>query len=414
MVAKQSTEYKDVVIVGAGISGIDSAYRLQTDTDLDYTIFEGRHEIGGTWSLFQFPGIRSDSDMFTLGFPFRPWTHRRVIADGGDICQYVKDTAHEFGIDKRIQFNCKVVGASWSSQEQRWTLTVEERLAKGKATESTPTRVRQVKTRFVTFASGYFNYAEGHYPNIPGADTFAGPIIKPQWWPEELDFKDKRVVVIGSGATAATIVPNMASRGARHVVMLQRSPTYILSIPGENHIGNLVRKFVPSHMAHSGLRAFSTLQAAVLTTASKVFPGTIRRLVMGLARHQLPKGYDVDKHFNPSYNPWDQRMCIVPDGDFYRTIKEGKSSVVTGHIAEITPLGIKLTDGQEIEADIIVQATGLKLQLIGGSQITVDGEKVKIKEHYAYKSQMLEGVPNLSMVFVSTTLTSFLKNTETL
>lgn len=385
-------EEKDVVIIGAGISGIDSAYRIQTETDLSFTVLESRHEIGGTWSLFQFPGIRSDSDMFTLGFPFRPWTSKRAIADGADILQYVKDTAAEFGIDKKIQFQSKVSEASWSSKEARWTLKVS----------SPKNEIREVKARFVMFASGYYDYDEGFYPTLPGAKNFEGPIVQPQWWPKGLQYQGKRVIVIGSGATAVTIVPNMAQQGAAHVTMLQRSPSYILSVPGENKLANKIRSIFPKQVAHTCLRVINTLGAGLLTSTSHWFPNYVRKLVMGQARKQLPPGYEVEKHFNPSYNPWDQRMCLVPDGDFYEKIREGKVSVATGHIQEITRNAIKLQDGQELQADIIVQATGLKLKMFGGALITIDGDKFNVNEHYCYRGQMIEGIPNASMSFVRT------------
>lgn len=389
--SQEAVEQLDVLVIGAGISGIDAGYHLSRDPSRTFAILEGRSEIGGTWSLFRYPGIRSDSEMFTLGFPFRPWTSRNSIAEGEEILQYVKDTAREFGIDEKIRFNHKVTHVNWSSKERLWTVDVAH-------PDTGASKI--MKANFLFFASGYYNYGEGYYPELPGAKQFDGPILRPQFWPKDFDYAGKKVVVIGSGATAATLVPSMAKVGAKHVCMLQRSPSYFVSQPSVDPFVRFVRMFLPVAVAHHYLRIRNQLRQYLLVVLSHYFPNLVRYGLRTLAKRQLPSGYPMDPHFNPSYNPWDQRLCMVPDGDFFKAISSGKASIATGHIDTILPHTIRLKDGQEIEADIIVQATGLKVQLLGGTKVSVDGEDVPMAERFVYKGQMLNDVPNLSMVFV--------------
>lgn len=384
-------EHWDVVIVGAGISGVNAAYRIGSGTSLSYTVLESRHEIGGTWSLFKYPGIRSDSEMFTLGFPFRPWDGEKSIADGGDILQYIKDTAREFGIDKKTQLKQKVESAAWSSQDALWTLQV---------TDSSKNESRQVTSRFVIFSAGYYDYEEGYYPKLTGTDSFKGQILRPQFWPEDLSYAGKKVVVIGSGATAVTLLPNMAKH-AKQVTMLQRSPSYFIAQPSIDPIAQLIRKILPAKWAHAYLRVRNQIRSSFLFYMSRIFPNFIRRVLRFLIKRQLPRNYPMDPNFNPNYKPWDQRLCMVPDGDLFKSIRDGRAAIATGHIETITPNGIKLKDGSELEADIIVQATGLKVQLLGGTNLTIDGKALVMKDHFVYKGQMIDGVPNMSMCFVS-------------
>lgn len=379
----------DVIIVGAGLSGVNAAYRLGTGTSLNFTMLESRHEIGGTWSLFKYPGIRSDSEMFTLGFPFRPWEGRKSIADGADILQYIKDTASEFGIDKKTQFNKKVEQASWSTKDALWTLSIKD---------SQKNENVQMTARFVIFSAGYYDYDEGYYPVLNGSENFKGQILRPQFWPEDLDYSGKKVIVIGSGATAVTLLPNMAKE-AKMVTMLQRSPSYFIAQPSIDPVAQFIRKILPGSWAHTYMRIRNQIRSSFLFYMSRVFPNLIRRVLRFLIARQLPKNFPMDPHFSPNYKPWDQRLCMVPDGDFFKAIKAGKASIATGHIDEILPNGIRLKDGQELEADLIVQATGLKVQMMGGTNIVVDGKKVVLRDHFVYKGQMIDGVPNLSMCF---------------
>lgn len=380
------TEHLDVVIVGAGISGVSAAWHLQDRCPTkSYAILEKRAAMGGTWELFRYPGIRSDSDMHTLGFRFRPWTERQAIADGKPILEYVKGTAAMYGIDKHIRLNQKVISADWSNAQNRWTLQIESNGAMSAVTCS-----------FLLLCSGYYNYDQGYTPNFAGAQDFAGSIIHPQHWPEDLDYDGKNVVVIGSGASAVTLVPALANSGAKHVTMLQRSPTYIVSQPERDSIAERLNRWLPENMAYAMVRWKNVLRQAAVYGACRKWPRRMRKNFMGLAQRQLPEGYDVRKHFGPNYNPWDQRLCLVPNGDLFRAIRHGQVDVVTDTIDRFTPTGIRLNSGQQLPADIIVTATGLNLQLFGGAAVTVDGESVDLTKAMAYKGMMLSGLPNMA------------------
>ncbi len=377
-------EHVDVVIVGAGIAGVSAAWHLQERCpSKSYAILEKRPIMGGTWSLFRYPGIRSDSDMHTLGFRFEPWTSDQSIADGHMILDYVKGTAAKHGIDKHIRFNQKVVGADWSSAENRWTVRIESDGVE-----------RTISSSFLLVCTGYYNYDQGYSPEFPGSENFNGPIIHPQHWPEDLDYADKKVVVIGSGATSVTLIPALVDSGAGHVTMLQRSPTYIVSQPDHDF---LVRRlsWLPADKAYAIIRWRNVALQSGLYQLCQKRPRVMRKLLMRLVKRQLPQGYDVEKHFGPRYNPWDQRLCLVPNGDLFRTIRHGKADVVTDTIDRFTADGIKLTSGRELPADIIVTATGLNLQLFGGAAVTLDGQPVDLTTKMAYKGMMLSGLPNM-------------------
>jgi monooxygenase len=382
----EMTEHLDVVIVGAGISGVSAAWHLQDRCPTkSYAILEKREAMGGTWDLFRYPGIRSDSDMYTLGFRFRPWTERQAIADGKPILEYVKSTAAMYGIDKHIRFNHKVVNADWSSAENRWTVHIDN-----DGTE------RTISCSFLFLCSGYYNYEQGYAPTFPGSEDFTGPIIHPQHWPEDLDYTDKNIVVIGSGATSVTLVPALVNSGAKHVTMLQRSPSYIVSLPDRDTIADRLNRWLPENMAYTAVRWKNVLRQLLLYHACRRWPQRMRKMLMGLAKRQLPEGYDVRKHFGPHYNPWDQRLCLVPNGDLFRTIRHGQTEVVTETIERFTATGIKLNSGRELPADIIITATGLNLQLFGGASVTVDGQPVDLTKAMAYKGMMLSGLPNMA------------------
>lgn len=385
-----SGEHFDVLIVGAGISGIGAGCHLETRCPTrTYAILEGRDSIGGTWDLFRYPGIRSDSDMYTLGYSFRPWTKAKAIADGPAILEYLRETAREHGIEQKIRFNHCVKRASWSSQDARWTVEVE----RGPARE--PVRLT---CSFLFMCSGYYNYAEGYMPQFPGADRFAGRIVHPQKWTSDIDYAGKRVIVIGSGATAVTIVPEMAKQAA-HVTMLQRSPTYVVSRPAEDAIANWLRRVLPVKTAYSITRWKNVLLGMLFFQLSRRNPHGMKKLIRKGVRVALGPDYDVDTHFTPRYNPWDQRLCLVPNGDLFEAIKQGSVSVVTDHIETFTPQGIRLRSGRELEADLIVTATGLNLQLLGGMQVSVDGCDVDFSRTLNYKGMMFSDLPNLASAF---------------
>jgi cation diffusion facilitator CzcD-associated flavoprotein CzcO len=381
-------EHLDVIVVGAGLSGIGAGHYLQTKCPwASYAIFEARDAIGGTWDLFRYPGIRSDSDMFTLGYSFRPWDGEKTIADGASILQYIKDTASESGIDQHIRFNHRIVRADWSSEEGLWHI-VAERTDTDEQLELT--------CGFIFSCSGYYRYDHGYQPDFAGMGDFAGTIVHPQAWPEDLDYAGKRVVVIGSGATAVTLIPSIAKTAA-HVTMLQRSPTYIVSVPAKNPAAQVLRTVLPDRIAGTAMRWVLALGTQASYHISKRRPGLVKKVLRRGLERQLPKGYDIDTHFTPTYDPWDQRLCAVPDGDLFKAIRAGTASVVTDHIDTFTETGIRLQSGTELEADIVVTATGLELLFLGGIEMTVDGEKVDIPSKLAYKGMMLQDVPNIAM-----------------
>ncbi|MCI3131161.1 flavin-containing monooxygenase [Phenylobacterium aquaticum] len=381
-------EHFDVVIVGAGLSGIGAAVHLQTDCPgKTYAILEGRDAIGGTWDLFRYPGIRSDSDMYTLGYVFKPWTEAKAIADGPSILRYVRDTARDHGVDQHIRFGHKVVSAAWSTEDAAWTITAEQ----GGET-------RTFSCNFIFLCGGYYSYDGGYTPDFPGADSFKGRIVHPQQWPQDLDYAGKKVVVIGSGATAVTLVPEMAKTAA-HVTMLQRSPTYVVSRPAEDAFANWLRARLPAKLAYAIIRWRNVLFGMYFYNFARKNPDKVKTRIIGMVREQLGPDYDVDTHFTPSYNPWDQRLCLVPDADMFAAIKAGSASVVTDHIDSFTPTGIKLKSGQELEADVIVTATGLVLKALNGLELTVDGRKVEPAKTLSYKGMMYSDVPNLASSF---------------
>jgi monooxygenase len=341
--------------------------------------------MGGTWDLFRYPGIRSDSDMYTLGFRFRPWTGGQAIADGKPILDYVKSTAAIYGIDKHIRFNQKVLSADWSTTENRWTVYLES--------NGTPSAIT---CSFLFLCSGYYNYEQGYAPTFRGSEDFTGPIIHPQHWLEDLDYEGKNVVVIGSGATAVTLVPALANSGAKHVTMLQRSPTYIISQPAKDKMADGLNRWLPVKMAYAAIRWRNVLRQMALYQACQKWPHRMRNVLLGYVQRQLPENYDVQKHFGPHYNPWDQRLCLVPNGDLFRAIRHGQAEVVTDTIERFTATGIRLNSGNELPADIIITATGLNMQVFGGATATVDGQAVDLSKAMAYKGMMLSGLPNMA------------------
>ena len=386
--AKQSPETVDVLIIGAGLSGIGAAVHLKKDCPgKSFMILEGRDAIGGTWDLFRYPGIRSDSDMFTLGYNFKPWTEPKVIADGHLIRNYINETANEYDVRRHIRFGHKVLRADWSSEEALWTLTVTDQSGKEK----------QVRGNFLIGCTGYYRYDAGYTPDFPGRDNYQGTFIHPQHWPEDLDYSDKNVLIIGSGATAVTLVPAMADK-AKHVTMLQRSPSYVATVPEEDPISVQLRRFLPEKVVYRMARARNVALQAGVYKLSKSRPKLVRRALLGLVKKQLGEGADMT-HFTPSYNPWDERLCAVPDGDLFKVIRRGKASVVTDHIETFTKTGIRLKSGKELQADIIISATGLSLQLLGGVEVAVDGKPTQVSESMSYRSLMLSDVPNAAMIF---------------
>jgi monooxygenase len=379
-----STEHVDVLVVGAGLSGIGAACRLRTrHPERSVALLEGRSVSGGTWDLFRYPGVRSDSDMYTLGYQWRPWVGDRALADGPSILQYVRDVAEEYGVDRLIRYDHRVLGASWDSATALWTVDVEHAGS-----------LRQLTTGFLWGCSGYYDYDQGYAPEFPGQDDFAGRVVHPQHWPEDLDHTGKRVVVIGSGATAVTLVPAMAEDAA-HVTMLQRSPTYVLSMPGRDPVATRLAR-LPAKLSFPIIRWKSILVAMASYQLSRKRPDVLRGFIRKNTIKQLPDHIDVDEHFRPTYDPWDQRLCLVPDGDLFRAFRKGTASVVTDTIETFTENGIRLSSGAELEADIIITATGLNLKAFGGIELTVDGAEVKIPETMAYKALMLSGVPNFA------------------
>ncbi|HLZ75331.1 NAD(P)/FAD-dependent oxidoreductase [Phenylobacterium sp.] len=386
---KAGPEHFDVLIVGAGLSGVGAGWHLQDKCpDRSYVILEGRDAIGGTWDLFRYPGIRSDSDMYTLGYAFKPWTQAKAIADGPSILKYVRDTAAENGIDRNIRYGHKVTSAAWSSADACWT--VEAQRSDGAAVTLT--------AGFVFLCGGYYSYEGGYTPEFPGVERFKGTLIHPQKWPEGLDYAGKQVVVIGSGATAVTVVPAMAGT-AGHVTMLQRSPTYVVSRPAEDAMANRLRKALPAKLAYHLIRWRNVLFGMWFFRLARNKPDAVKKNIIDMVRAQLGPDYDVGKHFTPTYNPWDQRLCLVPDADLFEAIKAGRASVVTDHIESFTEDGIKLRSGAQLKADIIVSATGLTLQVMNGLSISVDGRAVDPGATLSYKGMMYEDTPNLASSF---------------
>jgi cation diffusion facilitator CzcD-associated flavoprotein CzcO len=382
----------DVAIVGAGLSGIGAACRLQLECpDRSYVVLEARDAIGGTWDLFRYPGIRSDSDMFTLSYPFRPWRDAKAIADGPAILSYVRETAAEFGVDQHVRFRTKVVGADWSSADARWTLALSEQAPDGATSQRTTT------CRFLYSCAGYYDYERGHEPVFPGIEDFAGDVVKPQFWPENLDYAGKRVVVVGSGATAVTLVPTMA-RDAAHVTMLQRSPSWIGAVPSRDRVADRLRAALPPLLAHRVIRSKNILRQQALYAFCQKWPGLARKLLLELSAKSLGDRDQVDSHFTPAYDPWDQRFCVVPDGDLFRAMRKGRAEVVTDHIDRFVPEGIRLRSGQVLDADVVVLATGLKLLPFGGIRPVVDGSPVDVHEQFVWQGAMVTGMPNFAVV----------------
>ncbi len=384
------SDHFDVLVVGAGISGIGAAYHLQTlCADRTYTILEGRDDIGGTWDLFRYPGVRSDSDMHTLGYSFKPWTAAKSIADGPSIMEYLRETIAEHDIDRHIRFGHLVTTAEWSSDDARWTVTA--------TTKATGETVR-LTCNFLFMCSGYYSYKEGYTPEFAGRDRFQGQIVHPQKWPDDLDYAGKRVVIIGSGATAMTLVPAMADTAA-HVTMLQRSPTYVVSAPDQDAIANGLRRVLPGKLAYAITRKKNVALQQFFYGRTRTQPDKVKQTLLKRVRNELGQGYDVDKHFTPTYNPWDQRMCLVPNSDLFKAIRGGMASVVTDTIDTFDETGITLASGEHLDADIIITATGLDLVTLGETTFAVDGERVDFADTWTYKGMSYSGVPNLVSAF---------------
>jgi monooxygenase len=383
-------DHFDVLIIGAGLSGIGAARHLQMRCpDRTYAILEGRGAIGGTWDLFRYPGVRSDSDMYTLGYAFKPWEERKAIADGPSILKYVRDTARENDIERHIRFGHRVTSAAWSTADAKWTVDVQRGDAEGRV---------QITCNFLFMCSGYYRYDQGFTPDFPGVDSFEGRVVHPQQWTDDVAYADKRVVVIGSGATAVTLVPELAKKAA-HVTMLQRSPTYIVALPSEDAIATHLKRWLPSKIAYGLTRWKQVLLSLYVFQLCRRYPAKVKRLMLGKVRKALGPDFDVAQHFTPRYNPWDQRLCLAPDGDFFAAIKSGSASVATDEVERITPTGIQLKSGAHLDADLIVTATGLNLQLLGGLQLSVDGVPVDLAKTLNYKGLMFSGVPNLAFSF---------------
>ncbi|HET8981028.1 MAG TPA: NAD(P)/FAD-dependent oxidoreductase [Solirubrobacteraceae bacterium] len=395
-----SGEHLDVLIVGAGLSGVGAACHLQRRCpDRSWAILEAREDIGGTWDLFRYPGIRSDSDMHTLGYSFAPWEEAEAIADGGAILRYIRRTAERYGVRERIRTGHRVERAEWSGEDAVWTVTVRRgggaANGTGPSDGDRPGETERITCDFLMLCTGYYRYDRGYTPEFPGVERFRGRLVHPQLWPEDLDYAGRRVVVIGSGATAVTLVPAMAQE-AGHVTMLQRSPSYVLSVPGRDELAQRLRRHLPATIAYGLVRWRNVVVMTLLYQLSRRRPRLIKRLLRRGIERELPVGYDVDTHFRPRYEPWDQRMCFVPDGDLFAALRSGRASIVTDRIETFTEAGVKLAGGRELEADIVVTATGLQLLALGGIDLVVDGRDVHLPERMAYKGMMLSGVPNMA------------------
>ncbi len=383
----------DVLVIGAGLSGIGAAWHLQTRCpDRTYAILEGRDAIGGTWDLFRYPGVRSDSDMYTLGYRFRPWGEGKAIADGPSIKRYIEDTAREFAIDRKIRFGHRMVRAEWSSETARWTVDVEVGAERMSA---------QYTCGFLYTCTGYYDYSRGYMPEWPGTDTFRGQLVHPQHWPEGLEYRGKRVVVIGSGATAVTLVPAMASGpdAAAQVTMLQRSPSYIAEQPGTDRIAGLLRRVLPAKAAYGATRWKNVLRSMFYFTLARSKPAAFQRALRKEQRRALGRDFDIDTHFSPRYLPWNERLCIVPDGDLYQVLRDGRADIVTDEIETFDETGIRLKSGAHLDADVIVAATGLNLRLLHGVTLEVDGQRVEFARTMTYKGMMCSDIPNLASAF---------------
>jgi len=386
----------DLVIIGAGLSGIGAACHLtRNQPNKTFSIIESREAMGGTWDLFRYPGIRSDSDMHTLGYSFKPWRDKKAIADGTAIREYIHETAAEYGIEKHIQYQSRVISAAWDSSTASWTLTIE-RAGDGDKRSDSNSVYEKLSCNFIYSCTGYYRYDKGYTPDFPGAEQFKGQVIHPQQWPDDLDYSGKRVVIIGSGATAITLVPSMA-KTAGHVTMLQRSPTYVISRPDVDVVSRALGKILPEKLAYGLTRWKNVSLQALMYQMSRRFPKLVKRLLRKSARYWLGDDFDIDTHFNPRYNPWDQRLCLVPNGDLFRSLRKGTSSIVTDHIERFTEKGIQLKSGDFLDADIIVSATGLELLVLGGMQLSVDSKPVVIPETVGYKGMMFSDVPNFAL-----------------
>ena len=396
------TEHLDVLVVGAGLSGIGAGHYLQAECPwASYAIFEARDAIGGTWDLFRYPGVRSDSDMFTLGYAFRPWDQDAAIAEGDDILRYIRETAAAEGIDRRIRFGHRVVRAEWSSDDARWHVTAERATGgagdgDGDGDGATTRETIELTCGFIFSCTGYYRYDHGYLPEFAGIDDFAGTLVHPQHWPTDLDHSGQRIVVIGSGATAVTLVPALA-RTAGHVTMLQRSPSYVTSLPAQDALANLARRRLPARWSGPLVRWYKALTTQAFFELSRRRPELVKRLLKRGVQRQLPAGYDVDTHFTPRYNPWDQRLCLVPDGDLFRAVTDGRATVVTDTIDRFTATGVRLASGEELPADIVVTATGLEMLFLGGIDLAVDGRPLAVADTLVYRGMLLEGVPNLAV-----------------
>jgi monooxygenase len=394
-------EHVDVLIVGAGLSGIGAAHHLQDKCPgKSYAILEGRDAIGGTWDLFRYPGVRSDSDMYTLGYSFRPWGGERSIADGPSILSYVRDAAREGDIERRVRLGHRVVRAEWSSADARWTV---------QALRTDTQETVRLTCSFLFGCTGYYRYDEGYTPEFAGIEEFGGEVVHPQHWPEDLDYRGKRVVVIGSGATAVTLAPAMA-RDAAHVTMLQRSPSYVIALPTRDPIADGLRRWLPAKTAYAAVRWKNVALTTLFYQASRRVPKLAKALIRKGVQRQLPEGYDVDTHFKPRYDPWDQRLCLAPDGDLFEAMCDGQISIVTDRIDTFTERGMRLASGAELEADVVVTATGLNVLLLGGLELAVDGREVEIPKTLGYKGMMISDVPNLALTLGYTNASWTLKS----
>lgn len=383
-------KHVNILIVGAGLSGIGAAYHLNKECpNKDYLILESRDQLGGTWDLFKYPGIRSDSDMTTMGFRFKPWQGEKLVADGGAILDYLHEIADENKIKEKIQYHSHVDSVSWSSDIAQWSVNYRNKLDNSKSV---------LTCDFLYLCVGYYDYDQGYDPEFKGSDNFDGQIIHPQKWPENLDYSNKRVVVIGSGATAVTLIPSMAEK-TKHITMLQRSPTYYMIRPNENPVGNFIRKITNNTVAYYAMRWQNIFLQSWGFKKARKYPKNVKAFLIKLVKDHLPDGFDVNKHFTPPYNPWEQRLCLVPDGDLFNAINDGKASVVTEHIDEFTKDGIKLKSGDELKADIIVTATGLNMIVCSNINIAVDGKEIDISKSMTYKGMMITHVPNAVLTF---------------